>query len=74
MMSSAQKRRKKERLAQRFGTTCQICGLAFPLGELTLDHIHPRAEGGRDAQKNLRLACGPCNWARHATPPGVARA
>jgi 5-methylcytosine-specific restriction endonuclease McrA len=74
MMSSAQKRRKKERLAARFGVTCQICGVAFPLAELTLDHIQPRGEGGRDGQKNLRLACGPCNWARHRTPTGGANA
>lgn len=34
---------------------------------LELDHIHPRALGGDNSEKNLRAACTPCNKRKLAT-------
>lgn len=64
-MSSSTKNRKKRSLARSYGSRCAICGLQSPLAALTLDHIIPRGEGGRNALSNLRLACYRCNHGRH---------
>jgi 5-methylcytosine-specific restriction endonuclease McrA len=36
---------------------CQYCGQKFSAGELTLDHVIPRAQGGRNAWENLVTCC-----------------
>ena len=41
--------------------TCQLCGAIFPSSELTLDHVHPRSQGGKSAWENLVACCHPCN-------------
>ncbi|MFS4439215.1 HNH endonuclease [Paracoccaceae bacterium GXU_MW_L88] len=38
--------------------TCQYCGAK---GEMTFDHIIPRARGGVTSWENVVAACGPCN-------------
>jgi 5-methylcytosine-specific restriction endonuclease McrA len=40
---------------------CQYCGVIFPGGKLTLDHVVPRSRGGRDTWENLVTCCYPCN-------------
>ncbi|WP_185802908.1 HNH endonuclease [Pontivivens nitratireducens] len=42
----------------RDGFTCQYCGKE---GEMTFDHVIPRARGGRTTWENVVAACGPCN-------------
>ncbi len=37
---------------------CQYCGSA---GDLTFDHVVPRARGGRTSWQNVVAACSPCN-------------
>ena len=52
---------------------CQIRGDGCLLTANTVDHIHPKAWGGRATPDNLRAACKPCNQvkgARAATPSG----
>jgi len=39
--------------------TCQYCGLHTR--DLTLDHVIPRAKGGKHTWDNLVSACSPCN-------------
>ncbi|WP_112323077.1 HNH endonuclease [Oceanibium sediminis] len=38
--------------------SCQYCGSK---GEMTFDHVIPRASGGRTTWQNVVAACGPCN-------------
>ncbi len=38
--------------------TCQYCGAK---GDMTFDHVLPRARGGRTSWDNVVAACGPCN-------------
>ncbi len=38
--------------------TCQYCGSK---GDLTFDHVVPRAKGGRTTWENVVASCGPCN-------------
>ncbi len=37
---------------------CQYCGSK---GEMTFDHVIPRARGGKTVWENVVAACGPCN-------------
>ncbi|NOX72130.1 MAG: HNH endonuclease [Alphaproteobacteria bacterium] len=38
--------------------TCQYCGSR---GDMTFDHVIPRARGGKTIWENVVAACGPCN-------------
>jgi len=40
---------------------CQYCGGQFLRGELTFDHVIPRADGGQTCWTNIVSACSPCN-------------
>ena len=40
---------------------CNLCRFIFPLRNMILDHIIPRAHGGPDDDENLQLLCGTCN-------------
>lgn len=41
--------------------TCMYCGVVFHPSKLTLDHIVPRAQGGKDSWSNLVACCQFCN-------------
>jgi len=40
---------------------CQYCGIKMPPKELTLEHIVPRAQGGKTEWINIVVACSDCN-------------
>ena len=46
-------------LRDRF--TCQYCGAARPVEDLTFDHVVPRSRGGQTVWTNVVAACAPCN-------------
>ncbi len=70
--------RLRAQLLGRDGPNCSMCHkpLRFDAQSwennhedfATLDHILPRAHGGRLVLDNLRLACFPCNNARGCGP------
>lgn len=41
--------------------TCQYCRKRFTIGQLSYDHVIPRAAGGRTEWTNIVTACKPCN-------------
>lgn len=46
----------------RDGYKCQYCRTYIPKGHgLTLDHIIPRSQGGKNTWHNLCACCEPCN-------------
>ncbi len=45
----------------RDGYACQYCGTKKRMGELTYDHVVPRAQGGRTEWTNIVSACVSCN-------------
>lgn len=49
----------------RDGFRCQYCGSR---GELTFDHVIPRARGGRTTWENVVAACAPCNLKKGSKP------
>lgn len=40
---------------------CQYCNIEFSYNELTIDHVIPRAKGGKSVWENCVTACNPCN-------------
>jgi 5-methylcytosine-specific restriction endonuclease McrA len=45
----------------RDDNTCQYCGRKLPRAQLNLDHVIPRARGGRTTWENVVCCCVPCN-------------
>jgi hypothetical protein len=46
---------------KKFNFTCQYCGRKAPEVVFHIDHIIPKAKGGKDILENLTLACDECN-------------
>ena len=42
--------------------TCQYCNDIFESGELTIDHVIPRSQGGKTTWENCVTACKECNY------------
>ena len=56
----------------RDGNICQYCGQRFPSSELSLDHVHPRSQGGTSTWQNLVCACTRCNAKKGGRTPKQA--
>ena len=56
----------------RDDNTCQYCGQKLPRTHLNLDHVVPRAQGGRTTWENVVCCCVPCNLAKGARTPDQA--
>jgi 5-methylcytosine-specific restriction endonuclease McrA len=50
---------------------CQIRGDGCLGTANSVDHIHPKAWGGRATPDNLRAACKPCNLSKGARAEGA---
>lgn len=56
----------------RDGNTCQYCGRNLPRTDLNLDHVVPRAQGGRTTWENVVCCCIDCNLRKGARTPDQA--
>lgn len=56
----------------RDSNTCQYCGRALPRTDLNLDHVVPRAQGGRTTWENVVCCCIDCNLSKGARTPEQA--
>lgn len=54
-------KRKRFEVFKRDSFTCQYCGRSAPQVVLNVDHIQPRAKGGKDEIVNLITSCDSCN-------------
>src|SRR5262245_52867787 len=67
------------RVAARAGHRCEYCMAPEDISpdRFEVEHIRPRARGGRDDLLNLALSCSACNRgkseATHATDPDTAQ-
>ena len=52
--------------------SCQYCGLGYPTGELTFDHVTPVAQGGRKDWENIVTCCISCNRKKGGRTPAEA--
>ncbi|HWE26163.1 MAG TPA: HNH endonuclease, partial [Myxococcales bacterium] len=50
----------------RDDNTCQYCARQLPRAQLNLDHVVPRARGGRTTWENVVCCCIPCNLKKGA--------
>lgn len=61
----------KKNILKRDAYTCQYCGRNS--GErMTIDHIVPKAQGGRTVWENVVSACRACNLTKGSRRPGEA--
>ena len=51
----------RRQVLERDGYRCQYCGSDI---HLEIDHLTPRARGGKDTMRNLVAACYDCNRAK----------
>ena len=56
----------------RDGYACQYCGAKKRVGELTYDHVVPRAQGGTTVWSNIVTACQDCNARKANRTPAQA--
>ena len=49
--------------------TCQYCGVRPGRADLNLDHVVPRAQGGRTTWENVVCCCVPCNRRKGGRTP-----
>lgn len=54
-----------EALKAYYGYTCLRCGRREPEIELTIDHVVPLSQGGRNSIENLQPLCRTCNLSKH---------
>ena len=65
-------KRRKDLYAAARGR-CGICGKSIPIETTNLDHIIPKAQGGKSSRANLQIACRACNSMKAALTPGQFR-
>lgn len=53
--------------------TCQYCGGHPPRSQLNLDHVIPRAQGGRTSWENVVASCVNCNRRKGGRTPEQAK-
>jgi 5-methylcytosine-specific restriction endonuclease McrA len=51
----------RRNLFRRDRNTCQYCGRRYPSEQLSIDHVTPRAQGGKSSWGNCVVACLRCN-------------
>ncbi len=51
----------RRNLYRRDSDTCQYCGATLGKSDLSIDHVIPKARGGRSSWKNCVVACRRCN-------------
>ena len=59
-------------LFRRDAYLCLYCGVRFPYGQLSRDHVTPFSRGGRDLWSNVVTACRRCNNAKASRTPEQA--
>lgn len=62
----AERKRLAEEVSARDGARCAYCG---HIGDLTLDHVIPRSQGGANDARNLVMACKSCNSSKGDRTP-----
>lgn len=62
----------RKNLYLRDGYRCMYCGDKFAGDELTLDHVIPKAQGGKNLWHNLVACCQTCNRTKNDRTPEEA--
>jgi 5-methylcytosine-specific restriction endonuclease McrA len=71
-MPRTQVRFSRQNIYMRDGFVCQYCGKSFARSHLNLDHVVPRAHGGRTSWDNVVCSCVRCNLHKGGRTPAQA--
>lgn len=57
---------KRRTVMQRSNWSCHYCGVSFldETVKMTLDHLMPKCQGGKNGNKNLVACCNECNQSK----------
>lgn len=55
-------KRMKDKLYQKYGKYCEICGKKFKKEQLTGHHIIMRSKGGKVTEDNILITCYNCHF------------
>lgn len=61
MMSSRYRRCRAQSILEKQQGRCFYCGQELGIEDASIDHLNPRAAGGRDLADNLVVCCRPIN-------------
>lgn len=73
-LKAKEKRDRKHELYTLQKGMCVLCNNQFEKDNLVMDHIIPRAHGGRDFAENFQLLCSSCNSVKATRTQEDARA
>ena len=62
----------RQNIYLRDRNTCQYCAKKLPRSELNLDHVVPRAQGGKTSWENVVCSCIKCNLSKGGRTPEQA--
>ncbi len=62
----------RKNLFARDDHRCQYCGQSRPVSQLSLDHVVPRAHGGKTTWENIVCCCMQCNSRKGGRTPAQA--
>lgn len=62
----------RQNIYARDNFTCQYCLEKMPRSKLNLDHVVPKAQGGRTTWENIACSCIECNLKKGARTPAEA--
>ena len=63
----------KANVAARDNYKCQYCGVSLAKNKATIDHVIPRAQGGKNGWLNTVCACFDCNNKKEDRTPSQAK-
>lgn len=62
----------RKNILVRDSFVCQYCGREFPPGDLTVDHVIPKVQGGENHWNNIVACCRSCNIRKGGLTPRQA--
>lgn len=68
----AQVKLNRRNLFARDRNRCQYCGKKFSTTELSIDHVVPRSQGGKNTWENIVCSCIRCNTRKGGRTPDQA--
>jgi len=63
----------RQNILARDRWTCQYCSEKVTTQEMTMDHVVPRAQGGKTEWENIVTCCGECNSKKADRTPQQAK-
>ena len=59
-------------LFKRDNARCAYCGKELTMSTMTVDHVIPKAQGGKNIWENVVASCRPCNFKKGNKTPKQA--